>query len=155
MTEKPRVTDHLRLWISLVLAALPLVFIFQNLGAAPVRFLFWSVNISLALLIFIVLGICETEKETAIREAKEETGISDIEFIEGFEETINYNFQFEGELIHKEVIFFLAKTNTNKVTVSHEHLDYTWLDYENSIKKITYDNAKNVLSKVNNLIGKT
>ena len=97
----------------------------------------------------------ETEKQTAIREAKEETGISDIEFIEGFEETINYNFQFEGELIYKEVIFFLAKTNTEKVTVSHEHLDYTWLDFNKAMQKITYQNAKNVLSKANALLQKT
>ncbi len=97
----------------------------------------------------------ENNHQTAIREAKEETGISDLEFIEGFEEKINYHFQFEGELIRKEVVFFLAKTKTSKVTVSHEHLDYTWLDYENSLKKITYQNAKNIISKVNNLIKKT
>ena len=97
----------------------------------------------------------ENKRQTAIREAKEETGISDLEFIEGFEKKINYNFQFEDELIHKEVVFFLAKTKTSKVNVSHEHLDYTWLDYENALKKITYQNAKNILFKVNNLIRKT
>ena len=94
----------------------------------------------------------ENFRQTAIREASEETGINDLEFIEGFEEKINYNFQFEGELIQKEVIFFVAKTKTSKVKISHEHLDYTWLNYENALKKITYQNAKNILSKINNLI---
>ncbi len=97
----------------------------------------------------------ENEHETAIRETKEETGISDIEFIEGFEESINYNFQYEGELIYKEVVFFLAKTKTVTVMVSHEHLDYTWLDYKNAIEKITYQNAKDILSKANDLLQKT
>jgi 8-oxo-dGTP pyrophosphatase MutT (NUDIX family) len=97
----------------------------------------------------------ENKRQTAIREAKEETGISDLEFIEGFEKKINYNFQFEGELIHKDVVFFLAKTKTSIVIVSHEHLGYTWLDYENALKKITYQNARDILSKVNNLIRKT
>ncbi len=97
----------------------------------------------------------ENNRQTAIRETKEETGIGDLEFVEGFEEKINYNFQIEGELIQKEVVFFLAKTKTSSVNVSHEHLDYTWLDYENALKKITYQNAKNILSKVNNLIRKT
>lgn len=97
----------------------------------------------------------ENEHQTAVRETKEETGIFDIEFIEGFEENINYNFQFDGELIYKEVIFFLAKTNTETVKVSHEHLDYTWLDYEKAMDKITYQNAKNILSKANNLLQKT
>lgn len=97
----------------------------------------------------------ETLHQTAVRETKEETGISDLEFIEGFEEKINYNFQFEGELIQKEVVFFLAKTKTPKVNVSHEHLDYTWLDYENALEKVTYQNAKNILSKANKLFRNT
>ena len=95
----------------------------------------------------------ENIRQTAIREAQEETGIKDLEFIEGFEEKISYNFQYEGELIHKDVIFFLAKTKTRQVNVSHEHLDYLWLNFENSLKKITYSNARNILSKVNKLIG--
>ncbi len=97
----------------------------------------------------------ENEHQTALRETKEETGISDIEFVEGFEENINYNFQFEGELIYKEVVFFLEKTKTETVKISHEHLDYTWLDYKNAIEKITYQNAKNILSKANSLLQKT
>ncbi len=97
----------------------------------------------------------ETEHQTAVRETKEETGISDLEFIDGFKENINYNFQYEGELIYKEVVFFLAKTKTETVMVSHEHLSYTWLDYKNAIGKTTYQNAKDVLSKANDLLQKT
>lgn len=97
----------------------------------------------------------ETLHQTAVRETKEETGISDLEFVEGFEEKINYNFQFEGELIQKEVVFFLGKTKTHTINVSHEHLDYTWLDYENALEKVTYQNAKNILSKANKLFRNT
>ena len=97
----------------------------------------------------------ETEHQTAVRETKEETGISDLEFIDGFKEKINYNFQYEGELIYKEVVFFLAKTKTESVMVSHEHLGYTWLDYKNAIEKTTYQNAKDILSKANDLLQKT
>lgn len=97
----------------------------------------------------------ETLHQTAVRETKEETGISDLEFVEGFEEKINYNFQFEGELIQKEVIFFLAKTKTHTINVSHEHLDYAWLDYKNALEKVTYQNAKNILSKANKLFRNT
>ena len=32
----------------------------------------------------------ETEKETALRELKEETGLSKVEFIEGFKEKTHY-----------------------------------------------------------------
>ena len=38
----------------------------------------------------------ETSHETAIRETKEETGITDIIFVENFEEWIEYNFKYRG-----------------------------------------------------------
>ncbi len=96
----------------------------------------------------------ENPLDTVVREAKEETGISDLNFVEGFEENIEYDFQFEGELIHKKVVFYLAKTNTEKITISHEHLDFIWLDYKSAFEKITYQNAKSVLSKANQLLFK-
>lgn len=96
----------------------------------------------------------ENPLQTVIRETKEETGISDLNFFERFEESIEYDFQFDGELIHKKVIFYLAKTNTEKITLSHEHLDFVWLDYKNALKKITYQNAKSVLSKAFQLLSK-
>ena len=95
----------------------------------------------------------ETPRETALRETKEETGISDIEFIDGFEESVEYDFRFNDENIHKKVIFFLAKTETlQTVSLSHEHNDYLWLAYNDALKKTTYGNAKNVLSKANELL---
>ena len=89
----------------------------------------------------------ETTHETALRETKEETGISDVEFLDGFEEEIEYNFRAENQDIHKKVIFFLGKTKTLDIILSHEHLDFIWLDYDNGLNKITYDNAKNLLKK--------
>ena len=94
----------------------------------------------------------ETPHETALRETKEETGISDIEFIDGFEESVEYNFRFKNENIHKKVVFFLAKTNEEKISLSHEHNDFVWLEYDDAIKKTTFRNAKNVLSKTNEFL---
>ena len=97
----------------------------------------------------------ESLREAAVRETKEETGISDLVFLEEFEEKIEYHFQFEGKLIHKQVVFFLAKTKTKDVKVSQEHTNFIWLDFENAMKKITYENAKNILSKANKLLVKS
>ena len=94
----------------------------------------------------------ETPYETASRETKEETGISDIEFIDGFEESVEYDFRFKNEDIHKKVTFFLAKTNEKKITLSHEHNDFVWLEYDDALKKTTFRNAKNVLSKTNDFL---
>ena len=97
----------------------------------------------------------ETLHETALRETKEETGISDIEFIDGFEESVEYDFRFENEDIHKKVTFFLAKTNEKKISLSHEHNDFVWLEYDDALKKTTFRNAKNVLSKTNEFLSST
>ena len=97
----------------------------------------------------------ETYHETAIRETKEETGITDISFLDNFEEWIQYNFQYEGELVNKKVVFFLAETKTKEIEISHEHLDFTWMDYVTAMEKTTFDNAKTVLSKSYALLSKT
>ena len=89
----------------------------------------------------------ETPHETALRETNEETGISDVEFIDGFEEEIEYYFYANNQEIHKKVIFFLGKTKTLDIILSHEHLDYIWLEFNNALEKTTYENAKNLLKK--------
>jgi 8-oxo-dGTP pyrophosphatase MutT (NUDIX family) len=97
----------------------------------------------------------ESTHETAVRETKEETGITNIMFLENFEEWIEYNFQFQGELVQKKVVFFLAETKTKEVEISHEHLDYTWMDYNSAMEKTTFDNAKTVLTRAQMLLTKT
>ena len=94
----------------------------------------------------------ETPHETAIRETKEETGIDDIVFVDGFKEEIEYFFRANNLNIHKKVIFFLAGTNSVDVTLSHEHLNFFWLDYKSALKKLTYDNAINLLKKADSFL---
>ena len=97
----------------------------------------------------------ESTHQTAVRETKEETGITDITFIENFEEWIQYNFKYQGELVQKKVVFFLAETKTKEVKISHEHSGYTWMDYNSSMEKTTFDNAKTVLTKAQKLLSNT
>ena len=94
----------------------------------------------------------EEPKQTAIRETKEETGIVDVEFIDGFYEEISYTFYVKNEEIGKKVIFYLGKTKSTDVLLSHEHIDFVWLDFEDAMEKITYDNAKRILVKANNIL---
>jgi len=89
----------------------------------------------------------EDEIETIKRETKEETGITDIKFIPGFREKIEYTYTMHGEKRHKTVYYRLAETTQINVKLSHEHVAYAWLPYEEAIKRITYDNDRNVLRK--------
>ena len=94
----------------------------------------------------------EEPKQTAIRETKEETGIIDVEFIDGFNEEISYTFYVKNEEIDKKVIFYLGKTKSTEIVLSHEHLDFAWLNLKDAMNRITYENAKIVLTKANNLL---
>lgn len=94
----------------------------------------------------------ENEKQAAIRETQEETGITDVEFIDGFEEKIHYTYQFFGKIVQKEVVFFLGKTKTEEIKLSDEHLDHIWLEFDDAFSKTTYQNAKSLLQKSKPLI---
>ena len=94
----------------------------------------------------------ETDTETVKREIAEETGITDVEIIQGFKEKIQYYYKLKNELINKEVIFYLAKTNTEKVKLSFEHIGYIWLSYDKAINKLTYKNAKDILKKAHEFL---
>ena len=93
--------------------------------------------------------------ETAIRETKEETGIMDVVFFDNFEEWIEYNFQYKGELVHKKVVFFLGETKTKEIKISEEHLSYDWKEYNEAMEKTTFDNAKTILTKAQSLLSET
>lgn len=87
----------------------------------------------------------ESEKDTVIRELKEETSIVDAHFIDGFREKITYFYRRQGNTVHKEVIFFLIEAHSGKVELSYEHVGYNWLDYQQAMKTLTFKNARDVL----------
>lgn len=96
----------------------------------------------------------EKVQGTVKREAKEEAGITDLQFIPGFKEEINYFYRKDKELISKEVIFLLAETKQKEIKISHEHIGYKWLDYENALKQLTFDTAKDMLKKAEKFLKK-
>jgi len=89
----------------------------------------------------------ETEKDTTIRELREETCIVDIQFIDGFKEKISYFYKRQGLTIHKEVVFFLLQSKATEVKISFEHIGFTWLPYERAMTKLTFKNSRDVLQK--------
>jgi len=96
----------------------------------------------------------ETEHETAARELEEETGISQVEFIEGYREPISYIYRRKGKMSNKQVVFFLGKTDQKKIKISFEHHDSYWFEYEEALQKITFDNAKNLVMKAESFLNK-
>lgn len=96
----------------------------------------------------------EKEEDTVVREAKEETGISDLVFFPNFREKIFWFYKKEGRTIYKEAIFYLAETKMEEVKLSDEHIDFKWLPYEKAIDQITFPNGKKVLEKAHKFLNK-
>jgi len=89
----------------------------------------------------------ETEEETVKREVEEETGLQDIQILEGFREEIHYWFRSESQTISKTVAFYVAETEQKEIAISPEHIGFQWLPYEKALEELTYENAKQVLRK--------
>lgn len=90
----------------------------------------------------------EDDLGAALRELREETGITDARLIPGFQHEITYFFRDRKKgLIRKSVMFFLGQTGAkdDDVVVSHEHEGFTFLPFDQALKKITYPNARQVL----------
>jgi 8-oxo-dGTP pyrophosphatase MutT (NUDIX family) len=96
----------------------------------------------------------ETIEQTIKREVKEETGIDDLKFIEGFKETIRYFFKRKEKMIMKFVTFLLAKTRKKEIKLSFEHLGFEWAIFEDAKEKITFRVSKEILEKANKFLEK-
>jgi 8-oxo-dGTP pyrophosphatase MutT (NUDIX family) len=97
----------------------------------------------------------ETERQTAVREIREETGISDVTFIEGFRHVVSYRYRKGRRVVSKEVVFFLAQTGSKDVVISHEHIGYAWRKYDDAVRQLTFKNAKNLLAASRAFMQKT
>ncbi len=96
----------------------------------------------------------ENEMQAATREIREETGITDVEFLGGFRMKIDYKYRHDRRLVLKEVVLFLARTHTRQVTLSHEHIGFAWRNFDDAMEHLTYSNAKNQLSAAKDYIHK-
>ena len=94
----------------------------------------------------------EEEEETARRELFEETGINNMNIKKGFNQKVEYNYYKKNNKVHKIVSYYLAETEQKEVKLSFEHLDYKWVNYDDLMKLITFDNSKDILKKANELI---
>lgn len=97
----------------------------------------------------------ETETDTALRELKEETGITDVRLIEGFREEIHYFFKQQGKTIFKTAVFYLFETRQKEVKLSWEHIGYEWLVYEKAMERLTFSNSRKVLKKAYDFLSMT
>ena len=91
----------------------------------------------------------EDEREAALRELREETGIGDVELMDDFRHEIVYFFRPPGRgLVRKTVVFFIGEVESEKVKISHEHVGYEWLRGAEAVGRVKYPTAKDVMRAV-------
>jgi bis(5'-nucleosidyl)-tetraphosphatase len=90
--------------------------------------------------------------DTARREIREETGITDIRFIEGFRGYNKYFYNSQGRRAFKTVTYLLAGTSAREVRLSFEHVGYVWLPNAGAIDRITFEDEKKLLSRAHRFI---
>jgi len=91
----------------------------------------------------------ELKESTALRETKEEAGISDLRLIPGFKERIHYMYKSDSGLITKDVYYFLAETEQKEIKVSYEHSGGQWFEYKEALSTLTFNNDQQILKKAN------
>jgi bis(5'-nucleosidyl)-tetraphosphatase len=87
----------------------------------------------------------EDDLAAARRELREETGISDVRIVPGFTHQISYEFHKKTRVVRKTVVYFLAESSTGDVRISHEHVGFAWLNYDQALATLNYESAKQVL----------
>jgi 8-oxo-dGTP pyrophosphatase MutT (NUDIX family) len=88
----------------------------------------------------------EDDLTTAKRELKEETGISGVIEVPGFQREVTYYFRHKRNgLVRKTVVFFLAECATCKIVLSREHVGFDFLSFEEAVKRLTFPSARQVL----------
>lgn len=84
----------------------------------------------------------ETEKETALREVKEETNY-DVEIIGDYRFVERY---ITDTKIDKEVVYFIAKKVGGEAEKQEaEVTDIKWCSFDEAIDTVTFDNLKELL----------
>ena len=87
----------------------------------------------------------ESDLDAAKRELNEETGITNIEIIDGFEDTFGYSFLVKEGLIKKVVKIFLAKYLKGSINLYNEHEEYEWFVFEDALNILKFNNIRNSL----------
>lgn len=90
----------------------------------------------------------ETIWETAVRELKEETGITKFVRLRRFKEIIEYRFQTPEKIsIKKKVVYFLLRT-PQAIKLSSEHDAYKWVKPQLAKKYVKHLNQQQLIARL-------
>lgn len=95
----------------------------------------------------------EQPETAAVREVGEETGLKDLA-IRGLVDTIEWDFRFRGDLIHKVCHFFLMESGRSRTSPQRTEgiTACRWSTFREAERMVAYRNAREVLRRANDMI---
>ncbi len=95
----------------------------------------------------------ETSGEAALREVREETGLSDTALGPQIG-TIDWYFRAQGRLIHKFCDFFLMRSQAGDPVpeVSEGITECRWLPMDEAVRLVTYQNAREMIQAADEVL---
>ena len=88
----------------------------------------------------------ETDRDAALRELAEETGIADVALDADFSRELGYFFRGRaGRLVRKTVVFFLGRIDAAEARLSHEHVGAEFLPFEAALRRLSHAGPREVL----------
>ena len=91
----------------------------------------------------------EASWETAIRELKEETGLDPLQiFIADY---VSKFYEAHEDRINLVPVFGIEVSDT-KIQLSNEHTEYKWVDFDNALNKLVWNEQKEGLFSINNML---
>ena len=109
-------------------------------------------------------GKIESEEksfQTAVREVREETGLTrnDLRFDESLKTSENFTFWRNKEKIHKTIVFYLAETAQQRIKLPEQtdaegekHEGYGWFTYKEALKVLVKEDSQRVLKQAHNFL---
>jgi bis(5'-nucleosidyl)-tetraphosphatase len=95
----------------------------------------------------------EEPATAAVREVGEETGLRAL-LVRGLIDTIDWDFRFRGQAIHKVCHFFLMESRRSR-TLPQRAEGITacrWMSFDEAQKRLSYRNAREVLRRAHDMV---
>ena len=96
----------------------------------------------------------ESEIEAAMREMREETGITEVQLIPDFRKVSRYHFYRGRRPVFKENVYFLGCVRYSQPVISDEHTKSEWLPYAEARERLTFNDTRYMLDAAEQLLSR-
>jgi 8-oxo-dGTP pyrophosphatase MutT (NUDIX family) len=95
----------------------------------------------------------EEPATAAVREVGEETGLGSL-LVRGLIDTIDWDFRFRGQAIHKVCHFFLMESRRSRTSPQRAEgiTACRWMSFDEAQRRISYRNARDVLRRAHAMV---